>query len=66
MNYGVVEARYVCGTSSGSDSVMEWLERLISRASWRARVFEPLRDRTVFQQFQIPPDFQTLAWPNRS
>jgi hypothetical protein len=27
-------------------------------------VFEPLRDRATFSQFQIHPEFHTLTWPN--
>jgi hypothetical protein len=27
-------------------------------------IFEPLRDPTVFNQFQIHPEFHTLVWPN--
>ncbi len=27
-------------------------------------VFEPLKDRTLFQQFSVQPEFHTLFWPN--
>ena len=27
-------------------------------------VFEPLRDRQVFKQFAVHPEFHTLCWPN--
>ncbi len=27
-------------------------------------VFEPLKDRTLFQQFSVHPEFHTLTWPN--
>lgn len=27
-------------------------------------VFEPLRDPSVFRQFVVHPEFQTLVWPN--
>jgi len=26
-------------------------------------VFEPLKDRLLFQSFKIDPDLQTLVWP---
>jgi hypothetical protein len=27
-------------------------------------LFEPLKDLTLFRQFQVHPDFHTLYWPN--
>ena len=27
-------------------------------------VFEPLKDRALFQQFSVHSEFHTLAWPN--
>jgi len=27
-------------------------------------VFEPLKDRTLFKQFSVHPEFHTLCWPN--
>ena len=27
-------------------------------------VFEPLKDRTLFRQFSVHPEFRTLCWPN--
>ena len=27
-------------------------------------IFEPLKDRTLFQQFSVHPEFRTLVWPN--
>ncbi len=27
-------------------------------------VFEPLKDRALFQQFFVHPEFHTLTWPN--
>ena len=64
MNYHVVEARYVAahvvwlrfrdGTTGEIDlaSVLE------------GPVFEPLKDTSVFRQFQIHPEFHTLVWVN--
>ena len=64
MNYHVVEARYVAahvvwlrfrdGTTGEIDlaSVLE------------GPVFEPLKDTSVFRQFQIHPEFHTLVWAN--
>ena len=64
MNYHVVEARYIAahvvwlrfrdGTAGEIDlaSVLE------------GPVFEPLKDTSVFRQFQIHPEFHTLVWAN--
>ena len=27
-------------------------------------IFEPLKDRTLFRQFSVHPEFHTLTWPN--
>lgn len=27
-------------------------------------LFEPLKDRKLFEQFAVHPDFHTLCWPN--
>ena len=27
-------------------------------------LFEPLRDRALFEQFDVHPEFHTLCWPN--
>jgi hypothetical protein len=27
-------------------------------------LFEPLKDRALFRQFFVHPEFHTLAWPN--
>lgn len=27
-------------------------------------VFEPLKDRSIFRQFTVHPEFHTLTWPN--
>jgi hypothetical protein len=32
--------------------------------SLRGPMFEPLRDRAAFAQFEVDPDLQTIAWPN--
>lgn len=64
MNYDVVEARHVSGYviwlrfRDGTAGEID-LERELS-----GPVFEPLRALDVFRQFQIHPEFQTLAWPN--
>ncbi len=64
MNYHVVEARYVSGH-------VLWLRfrdgtsgEIDLTAALEGPVFEPLRDTSVFQQFQIHPEFHTLVWPN--
>ncbi len=64
MNFDVVEARYV-------DGYAIWLRfrdgtagEINLEKELYGPVFEPLRDPAVFRQFQIHPEFQTLAWPN--
>ena len=27
-------------------------------------IFEPLKDKALFQQFYVHPEFHTLCWPN--
>lgn len=64
MDYDVIEARYRGGFTV-------WLRfrdgtagEIDLAAALRGPVFEPLHDPTVFQQFAIHPEFQTLVWPN--
>ncbi|MSO46336.1 MAG: DUF2442 domain-containing protein [Acidobacteria bacterium] len=64
MDFDVVEARYVGG-------YVVWLRfrddtagKIDLKAELHGPVFEPLRDLDVFSQFQIHPEFHTLAWPN--
>ena len=64
MDYDIVEARHVGG-------YVVWLrfrdgtagEINLERELY-GLVFEPLRDLSVFGQFAIHPEFQTLVWPN--
>src|SRR5271157_36041 len=64
MDYHIVEARYVAG-------YVVWLRfrdgtsgEIDLAPALRGPVFEPLRDPAVFRQFQVHPEFHTLAWPN--
>ena len=64
MNYDVIEARYVSG-------FVVWLKfrdgtngEIDLASALTGPVFEPLREVTVFRQFQIHPEFHTLVWPN--
>ena len=64
MNYHVVEARYVGGH-------VVWLRfrdgtsgEIDLEPALQGPIFEPLRDPSVFCQFQIHPEFHTLVWPN--
>jgi len=64
MDYDVLEAKYRGG-------FVVWLRfrdgtagEIDLGAELHGPVFEPLRDRVVFQQFTIHPDFRTLVWPN--
>ena len=64
MDYHIVEARYV------ADHVV-WLRfrdgtrgEIDLAPVLEGPVFEPLRDTTVFRQFQIHPEFHTLVWAN--
>jgi hypothetical protein len=64
MKYHVVEARYIGG-------YVIWLRfrddtsgEINLEKELYSPVFEPLRDLTVFKQFQIHPEFHTLTWPN--
>jgi hypothetical protein len=64
MDYDVIEARhlggYVIWLRFRDDTAGEIdLERELHGA-----VFEPLRDLSLFGQFQIHPEFHTLTWPN--
>ena len=64
MPYDVVEARHVGG-------FVIWLKFRDNTAGeinlsgeLHGAMFEPLRDPSVFSQFKIHPEFQTLTWPN--
>lgn len=64
MKYHVVEARYVAGH-------IVWLRfrdgtvgEIDLASALQGPIFEPLRDPTVFRQFEIHPDFHTLVWEN--
>jgi uncharacterized protein DUF2442 len=64
MDYDIVEARHAGG-------YVVWLrfrdgtagEINLERELY-GPVFEPLRDLSIFRQFAIHPEFQTLVWPN--
>ena len=64
MDYHVVEARYVAGHvvwlrfHDGTSGEIDLAPALLGP------IFEPLRDPAAFSQFQIYPEFHTLAWPN--
>jgi hypothetical protein len=64
MNYDVVEARFIGGYviwlrfRDGTSGEIDLEKEL------HGPMFEPLRDPARFSQFQIHPEFQTLAWPN--
>jgi hypothetical protein len=34
------------------------------RDELHGEMFEPLKDRGLFQQFSVHPEFHTLTWPN--
>lgn len=64
MNYHVLDARYVAGH-------VVWLGfrggttgEIDLDPALRRRMFEPPRDRAVFGQFPVHPEFHTLVWPN--
>ena len=64
MDYDVVEARYVGG-------YVVWLRfrdgtcgEINLEPELHGTVFEPLRDPSLFRQFEIHKEFQTLVWPN--
>jgi hypothetical protein len=64
MDYDVLDAQY-----RGGHTI--WLRfrdgtagEIDLKPELRGPVFEPLHDPTVFQQFSIHPEFQTLVWPN--
>lgn len=60
----VAEARYVQGYTihlrftDGTEGDVDLRDELYGE------IFEPLRDRTLFQQFSVHPEFHTLTWPN--
>ena len=64
MDYDVLEARHVGG-------YVVWLRfrdgtagEIDLESQLHGAVFEPLRDPSVFRQFAVHPEFQTLVWPN--
>jgi hypothetical protein len=60
----VEEARYVrdftihLRFSDGTEGDLDLRDELYGE------VFEPLKDRALFQQFFVHPEFHTLTWPN--
>ena len=50
----VIQLRFADGTEGKVDLASEL----------HGPLFEPLKDPTLFRQFQIHPDFHTLCWPN--
>jgi len=64
MDYHVVEASYEAGHvvwlrfRDGTSGEVDLASAL------RGPIFEPLRNPSVFRQFQIHPEFHTLVWPN--
>lgn len=64
MDYDLLEARHVGG-------YVVWLRfrdgtagEIDLESQLHGAVFEPLRDPSVFRQFAVDPEFQTLVWPN--
>jgi Protein of unknown function (DUF2442) len=64
MDYDVLDAKY-----RGGHTV--WLRfrdgtagEIDLRPALSGPIFAPLHDVSVFQQFSIHPEFQTLVWPN--
>jgi len=64
MHYMVVEARFV------RDFVI-WLRfrdgtigEVDLKDELHGRLFGPLRDPALFQQFRVDPESETLVWPN--
>lgn len=64
MDYDILEARHIGGYviwlrfRDGTAGEID-LENQLHGA-----VFERLRDPSVFRQFAVHPEFQTLVWPN--
>ena len=60
----VVEARYVreftlcIRFSDGTEGEVDLSDEL------HGELFEPLRDPSLFKEFEIHPDLHTLCWPN--
>ena len=64
MDYHIVEARYIAGH-------VVWLRfrdgtsgEIDLKPVLKGPVLEPLRDRALFSEFKIHPEFHTLVWPN--
>lgn len=64
MDYDVIEARHVA-------NYVVWLRfrdntsgEIDLEPELHGPMFEPLRNKAVFLQFQIHPEFRTLTWPN--
>ena len=60
----VIEAKYddnfiihVC-FADGTEGDVDFSEELYGE------VFEPLKDKNIFKNFRIHPEFHTLCWPN--
>jgi hypothetical protein len=64
MNYHVIEARHVRAHTvwlrfrDGTSGEIDLTSAL------RGPIMEPLKDVAFFREFQIHPEFHTLAWPN--
>jgi len=60
----VAEARYVqdfvihLRFTDGAEGDVDLRDELYGE------MFEPLKDRALFQQFSVHPEFHTLTWPN--
>jgi len=64
MDYDVLETRHIGG-------YVVWLRfrdgtvgEIDLERELHGPVFEPLREASVFGQFAVHPEFQTLVWPN--
>ena len=64
MDYDILEARHVGG-------YVIWLRfrdgttgEIDLQSQLHGTMFEPLRDPSVFRQFAVHAEFQTLVWPN--
>ncbi|RJP27220.1 MAG: DUF2442 domain-containing protein [Candidatus Omnitrophota bacterium] len=60
----VVEAHYLrdyrihLRFADGTEGIVDFCDELYGE------IFEPLKERTLFQQFSVHPEFHTLTWPN--
>lgn len=64
MHYNVVEARFVrdfviwLRFRDGTTGEVDLKDELYGR------LFGPLREPSLFRQFRVDPEFETLVWPN--